>query len=182
MWQSSFSRSCPYPSASFCYFFLITKPQFYWMIPYPPNMPAPVFLKTLWVFVLFCFVFCFQGRTCTAYGSSQARGLIRATSATYTTAHCNTRQWRIHNSLREARDRTHNVMVPSRIRFLCAMTGTPCIAILNLVFQLILCFSFVPFWFWLEGFLLFYACVLFFFIFVNVIGFDLWLPCFFQVC
>jgi len=52
------------------------------------------------------------------------------------------------------------------------------IDILNLVFQLILCFSFVPFFFCLDDFLLFYACVLFFFVFVTVIfGFDLWLPC-----
>ena len=53
------------------------------------------------------------------------------------------------------------------------------IAILNLVFQLIVCFSFVPLFFWLDDFLLFYACVLFFLVFVNVMfGFDLWLPCF----
>ena len=53
------------------------------------------------------------------------------------------------------------------------------IAILNLVFQLILCFSFVPFFFFrLDDFLLFYACVCFL-VFVNVFfGFDLWLPCF----
>ena len=29
------------------------------------------------------------------------------------------------NPLSEARDRIHNLMVPSRIRFCCAMTGTP---------------------------------------------------------
>ena len=43
------------------------------------------------------------------------------------------------------------------------------IAILNLVFQLMLCFSFVPFFFWLGDFHLFYACVLFFLVFVNVV-------------
>ena len=37
------------------------------------------------------------------------------------------------------------------------------IAILNLVFQLILCFSFVPPFFWSDDFLLFFAFVLFFF-------------------
>ena len=53
------------------------------------------------------------------------------------------------------------------------------IDILNLIFQLILCFSFVPFFFWLDEFLLFYTCVLFFLVFVNVLfGFDSWLPCF----
>ena len=51
--------------------------------------------------------------------------------------------------------------------------------ILKLVFQLILCFSFVPFFLSLDDFLLFYACVLFFLVFVNVIFvFDLWFPCF----
>ena len=48
-----------------------------------------------------------------------------------------------------------------------------CNAILDLVFQLILCSSFVPFLFWLDDLLLFYACVLFFLVFVNVFGFDL---------
>ena len=53
------------------------------------------------------------------------------------------------------------------------------IAILVLVFQLIPCFSFVPFFLGLDDFLFFYACVLFFLVFVNVcFGFDLWLPCF----
>ena len=52
-------------------------------------------------------------------------------------------------------------------------------AILNFVFQLILCFFFVPFSFWLDDFLLFYDCVLCFLVFVNVLfGFGLWLPCF----
>ena len=35
------------------------------------------------------------------------------------------RQCWILNPLSEARDRTHNLMVPSRIRFCCAMMGTP---------------------------------------------------------
>ena len=47
------------------------------------------------------------------------------------------------------------------------------IAILNLVFQLILCFPLVPFLFWLDDFLSFYAHVLFL-LFENVLfGFDL---------
>ena len=54
-------------------------------------------------------------------------------------------------------------------------------AILNLVFQLILCFSFLHFFLWLDGFHLFYAWVLFFSGFVNAMfSFDLWLPCFFS--
>ena len=56
------------------------------------------------------------------------------------------------------------------------------IAILNLVFQLILCFSFLLFFFWLDSFHLFYAWVIFFSVFVNVMfGFDLWLPCFLSM-
>ena len=35
-------------------------------------------------------------------------------------------QLRIVNPLSEARDRTHTLTIPSQIRFLCAMTGTPC--------------------------------------------------------
>ena len=58
-----------------------------------------------------------------ASGGSQARGLIGATAAaTYTRAQW--QQW-ILNPLIEARARTHNLMVPSQIHFLCAMTGTP---------------------------------------------------------
>ena len=88
-----------------------------------------------------------------AYGSSQARGRIRATGASLRHSHgnagselrlqptpqltempdpshiCNqhhsSRQCRILNPLSEARDRTRNLMVPSQIRFCCATTGTP---------------------------------------------------------
>ena len=35
------------------------------------------------------------------------------------------RQHQILNPLSKARDRTHNLMVPSWVRFRCAMTGTP---------------------------------------------------------
>ena len=56
------------------------------------------------------------------------------------------------------------------------------IAILNFIFQLILCFSVVCFYcfsLWFDDFLLFYACVLFFLVFVNLLCvFDLWLPFF----
>ena len=38
--------------------------------------------------------------------------------------HHSSRQCRILNPLREARDRTCNLMVPSRIHFCCATTGT----------------------------------------------------------
>ena len=39
--------------------------------------------------------------------------------------HHSSRQCWIFNPLSEARDLTHNLMVPSRIPFPCAMTGTP---------------------------------------------------------
>ena len=37
--------------------------------------------------------------------------------------HHSSRQYRIRNPLSEARDRTHNLMVPPRIRFRCATMG-----------------------------------------------------------
>ena len=66
-----------------------------------------------------------------AYGGSQARDPIRAVAAGLHHRHSNTRselqarQCRILHPLSEARDRTHILMVPSRIRFHCAMVGTP---------------------------------------------------------
>ena len=71
------------------------------------------------------------------YGDSQARGLIRAVAASLHHNHSNARSeprlqptpqltvWWILNLLSEARDRTHNLMVPGRIRFRCAIMGTP---------------------------------------------------------
>ena len=59
-----------------------------------------IFLSFFLSFFVFVFVFVFSRVAPTAYGGSQARGLIGsgpqqrriwATSATYTTAHCNTR-------------------------------------------------------------------------------------------
>ena len=71
-----------------------------------------------------------------AYGGCQAWVPIGATAAAYTPAtamqdpshicdlhHSSHRQ--ILNPLREARDWTHNLVVPSRIRFHCATMGTP---------------------------------------------------------
>ena len=68
------------------------------------------------------------------YGGYQARGLIRAIAACHSN---NTRsEPRLQpmpqlmatpypNPLSKARDQTHNLMVPSRILFHCAVTGTP---------------------------------------------------------
>ena len=63
-----------------------------------------------------------------SYGGSQTRGPIGATAAGL---HHSSRQCRILNPLSEARDRTCNLMVPSRIHFCCATTGTPGGAVLK---------------------------------------------------
>ena len=47
--------------------------------------------------------------------------------------HHRSQHCRILNPLSEARDQTRNLMVPSRIRFHCAMTGTPGAHVLNRV-------------------------------------------------
>ena len=54
-------------------------------------------------------------------------------SCVYNLHHSSRQHW-ILNPLSEARDRTHNLMVPSRIRFLCAMMGPPDLYLLRTVF------------------------------------------------
>ena len=73
----------------------------------------------------------------TAYGGSQARGLIRAIAAAYATAtamqypsqvcnqHHSSWQCCILNPLSEARDWSCDLMVLSWVRFQCATVGTP---------------------------------------------------------
>ena len=85
----------------------------------------------------FFFVFCLFRAALMACGGSQARGPIGAIAAGLHRSHSNagsdcvcdvhhsSRQHRILNPLREARDRTHNLMVPCRICFRCTTTGTP---------------------------------------------------------
>ena len=82
------------------------------------------------IFLFFCL---FRAAT-TAYGGSQARGLIGATAASLHHSHSNfkskpclkpTAQRQIFNPLSEAKDRTHKLMVPSWIHFHCTMMGTP---------------------------------------------------------
>ena len=72
-----------------------------------------------------------------AYGGSLARGLIGATVASLRRSHSNARskprlrptrqlmQRQFVNPQSEARDRTRILVVPSQIRFHCAVTGTP---------------------------------------------------------
>ena len=88
-------------------------------------------------FFFFFLSFCLFRVIPMAYGGSQARGPIGAVATTYTTVtampdpshvcdlHHSPRQHQILNPLSEARDQTRNLMIPSRIRFCCAMTGTP---------------------------------------------------------
>ena len=76
--------------------------------------------------ILFFCLFAFYRAASTAYGGSQARGLIRAGATSLSHSHSNTRSklcvWptpqlpAILNPLSEARDQTHNFMVPSLIR------------------------------------------------------------------
>ena len=73
--------------------------------------------------------------TLVAYGGAQARGLIRSTATSLRHNHSNAgsepcllptpQQLWILSPLSEARDRTCNLMVPSRIHFCCATMGTP---------------------------------------------------------
>ena len=64
-----------------------------------------------------------SNRSCCCQPMPQAQQrVIRATSATYTTAHGNAS---LLNPLSKVRDRTCNLMVPSRIHFHCAQMGTP---------------------------------------------------------
>ena len=87
--------------------------------------------------LLLFFVFCPSRAAPEAYGGSQARGRMGAIAAGLCHSHRNARSeprlqptpqlmatW-ILNPLSEARDPTHNLMVPSQIRFRCTMTGTP---------------------------------------------------------
>ena len=68
----------------------------------------------LLLLLLLLFVsFAISWATPAAYGGFQARGLIRAVA---TGLHHSSRQCRIPNPLSKARDQTHNLVVPSRIR------------------------------------------------------------------
>ena len=61
-----------------------------------------------------CILYFFFRAILTAYGGSQARGLIWVTAAGLH-----------HSSQTEARGRTCNLMIPSWIHFQCATRGTP---------------------------------------------------------
>ena len=56
--------------------------------------------------------------------------------------HHSSRQHWILNLLREARDQTHNHMVPSRICFHCTMMGTPLISFDILLYEVFFLYPF----------------------------------------
>ena len=100
-----------------------------------PSASTQLFLS----FFLFSFsvFFCLFRSAPAAYGGSQARGRIGAVAAGLHHRHSNTRSqpclqptpqlmaMPILDLLSEARDQTRNLMIPSWIRFRCAMMGTP---------------------------------------------------------
>ena len=103
-------------------------------------LPVIVLLQTfLVVFFIFYFIFCLFRAALKAYGSSRARGQIRAVAASLPTAvalaiqdpswvcdlHHSSRQCQILNPLSDARDWTCNLMVPRRSHFCWATMGTP---------------------------------------------------------
>ena len=89
-------------------------------------------LKSNFFFFFFFLIF---RATPTAHGGSQASPELWLPASTTATAvwdpsnicnlHHSSRQRQILNPLREYRDGTHNLLVPSGIRFCCATTGTP---------------------------------------------------------
>ena len=121
------------------YFFLLSLPLG-GRSPFWHNYINCVLWETSFVFlfvVCLFFVFCLFRATPMAYGGSQARGLTGAVASGLATATAmpdpscifnlphSSQQRRTLNPLSEARDQTCNFMVPSRICFRCATTGTP---------------------------------------------------------
>ena len=96
------------------------------------NFPSFLSFVSVFFFVCFCFCFCFclfaiSWATPTAYGGSQARGLIGAVAAGL--HHSSWQRW-ILNPLSKAKDQTCNLKIPSYICFCCATMGTPLFFIL----------------------------------------------------
>ena len=93
--------------------------------------------NSFFLFVCLFVFFAISWAASVAYGGSQARGLIGAVAASLRQSHSNagselclqpTPQLtasQIFNPLSKARDRTRNLMVPSRIHFCWATMGTP---------------------------------------------------------
>ena len=100
---------------------------------------------SLYFLLFFCWPFVFFRAAPMAYGCSQARGWIGATAAGLYYSHSNARSEPCLKPttqltptpdlcpLREARDQTHNLMVPSWIHFLCATVGTPMVLVFLMI-------------------------------------------------
>ena len=83
--------------------------------------------RILFLFIFYLFIFVFSRAAPTAYGGSEARGLIGAVATSLCQSHSNgglsrvcdlhhsSQQCRLLNPLNEDRDRTRNLMVPSQI-------------------------------------------------------------------
>ena len=98
--------------------------------------------------------FCLVKATPTAYGSSQARGLIRSVAAGLHQSHSNAGserfllhsswQRQILNPLSEIRNQTLNLMVPSQINLHCATMETPPLRVLFRSASSLVCFICSP--------------------------------------
>ena len=83
------------------------------------------------MFIIVCMYVCMYllfKATLVAYGSSQARGQIKAAAADL---HYSSWQCQIASPLNEARDQTLILRNTSWICFCCATMGTPCFIILK---------------------------------------------------
>ena len=88
---------------------------------------------TFFVCLFVCLFLLFRAML-TAYGGSQTRCQIGDVAASL---HDSSQQHQIFNPLREARDRTRNLMIPSWICFCYATTGTPAYDFLFKIFFLL---------------------------------------------
>ena len=120
-------------------------------LPCSSFWPSSALLSLLEVLISFYFIyfyFCLLRAAPRAYGGSQARGSNQICChqpmpdpSHICDLHHSSRQRLILNPLSEARDQTHNLIVPSRIRFCCAMRGT--LEVLILEFSVFACFALV---------------------------------------
>ena len=82
----------------------------------------PSILFTNFLLLLLLSLFGFLGATPATYGGSRARSQIGAVASSL---YHSSQQRQILIPLSEARDRTHTLVVPSRIRFPCTTMGIP---------------------------------------------------------
>ena len=100
----------------------------------------------VYIYIYIFFFFAFSGHTCglwrfPGYGSNQSYSSAAGLHHSHSNArselslpnlhHSSGQHLALLNPLSKARDRTHNLMVPSQIRFRCTMTGTPTLVFFN---------------------------------------------------